>query len=347
MGALILCYHHINYGERIEPETFENNLKTLKREGFKPIKLSEIYEYIKRGESPPKKSVHITFDDGYADNFIYAYPILKKYGYFATVFVIASKVASNIKRATYEELVSMNISHQVEELMEKSYYMSWEELSELVKSGLFEIGSHSYSHRACFSSKKIAKFNNVGTIDWLYDLTKDKRLGIPVFEKKWECATLCMKDDENLRNYLAQFVSKKGGMLFLKNSNYKKILIKELKKYVKQNGVEFSFEKLEDKRDCIKREIYDSKTVIENKLGIQVDFFCYPWGNYDTVSVEHIKKASYKGAATLNVGLNTKDTDPYLLKRVEVRGGNWLDKRLGIYKSELFSAAYSKVWHKI
>ena len=42
MGSLILCYHHINYGERITPEDFEENLKILKNDGFKAIKLKEI-----------------------------------------------------------------------------------------------------------------------------------------------------------------------------------------------------------------------------------------------------------------------------------------------------------------
>jgi hypothetical protein len=65
------------------------------------------------------------------------------------------------------------------------------------------------------------------------------------------------------------------------------------------------------------------------------------------MSIDEIKKASYKGALTLNVGLNTKDTNLYLLKRVEVRGKNWLNKRLNIYKSDLLSNVYSRVWHKI
>lgn len=347
MGALILCYHHINYQERIEPENFENNLKTLKKEGFKPIRLTDIYDYISKGKNPPKKSVHITFDDGYADNFLYAYPILKKYGFYATIFVIAGKVAENIKRATYDELVSMNISQEANELLEKSKFVSWEELKELVESGLFEVGSHSYSHKACFSSKRVVKFNNTGTIEWLYELTGDKRLGIPVYEKKWDCAARCLKDDEGLRDYLADFVSKKGGMLFLKNHNYKKILTRQLKKYVRENGVKFETEDEKERTERIKKEIYDSKTTIEEKLGIKANFFCYPWGDYDSITVEHIKNAGYKGALTLNVGLNTKDTNPYMLKRVEVRGGNWLSKRLGIYKSDLLSAAYSKIWHKV
>ncbi len=347
MGALILCYHHINYGERINPDNFEDNLKTLKREGFVPISLYEIEEYISKGENPPKRSVHITFDDGYADNFVYAYPILKKYGYLATIFIIASKVASNLKRATYDELISMNMAYEANNLLEKSKYVSWEELKELAESKIFSIGSHSYSHRACFSSKKVVKFNDTGTIEWLYELTKDKRLGIPIFEKRWDCATRCIKDDENLRNYLANFVSKHGGMLFLRNKDYKRILVKELRKYIRDNNIKFELENENGRATRIKKEIHTSKALIEEKLHVNVDFFCYPWGNYDSISIAEVKKASYRGALTLNVGLNTKDTNPYLLKRVEVRSGDWLKQRIGIYKRDLLSSIYSKIWHKI
>ncbi len=348
MGALILCYHHIDYGERIDPNNFESNLLTLKKEGFRPITLKEIYEYISSGRNPPKKSVHITFDDGYADNFIYAYPLLKKYGYYATIFVIANKVANNIKRATYEELVSMNIAHKVKELIDKSRYVSWEELGEMVSSGIFEVGSHSSNHTACFSSKKIEKFNDTGTIEWLYELTKDRRLGIPVFEKKWDCATKCIEDDVKLRDYLADFVSKKGGVLFFKNKkSAMNTLFKECRKYLKRNSVEFKYENDERQKERIKMEIYDSKTIIEKNVNAKVDFFCYPWGDYDSVAIEEVKKAQYKGALTLDVGVNTKNTDLYLLKRAEVRGGKWLSKRLNIYKNDFISSLYSRVYRRI
>lgn len=348
MGALILCYHHINYGERINPDNFEDNLLNLKKRGFKPIRLEEIYEYISSGKNPPKKSVHITFDDGYADNFIYAYPLLKKYGYYATIFIIANRVASNIKRATYDELVSMNIAHKVKELIDKSMYVSWEELKDMVSSGIFEVGSHSLNHAACFSSKKIVKFNNTGTIEWLYELTKDKRLGIPVFEKRWDCATKCIHDDKKLRDHMAEFVSKKGGMLFFKNKkSAMNILFRECKKYLKRSSVEFKEEDDEKRKMRMRAEIYGSKMLIEKKKNIKTDFFCYPWGDYDSIAINEIKNAQYKGAVTLNVGINSKDTDPYLLKRVEVRSGNWLQKRLNIYKSDFLSSLYSKVYRKI
>ncbi len=347
MATLILCYHHIDYGERIDPETFEQNIVTLIKKGFHPITLTEMCRYIRRGEDPPYKSVHITFDDGYADNYFYAYPILKKYGFFATIFVIASRVASSIKRATSEELASLGITQEKEQLLEKSPYVSWEELDEMVKSGIFEVGSHSLTHSACFASKRIVKFNDTGNIEWLYRLTGDKRLGIPIYEKKWDCATLCLQDDKNFRDFLAEFVSENGGKLFFKDKKKAyRTLYKLCKYYLKHYPVEFKQEDELTRFERMKKEICGSKVLIEEKLNRHVDFFCYPWGDYDILSVNEVRKC-YKAAVTLDVGLNDGGTYPYLLKRVEVRGGDWLEKRLKIYSSPFLTSLYAKVYHKL
>jgi len=347
MGSLILCYHHINYGERITPEDFEENLKILKDAGFKPIKLKEIYEFLENDESPPEKTVHITFDDGYADNYLYAYPILKKYGFFATIFVIASKVTEGLKRATYDQLVGMNIADQVKELEEKSRFVSWEELTEMVESGIFEVGSHSLNHRACFCCNKVHKFNPDNSYEWFIDLTNDRRLGVPIYEKKWDCATLCMKDDLGLRDYLANYVKEHGGVLFFKRPNAQKILMKEFKRYIKKYGVKFSFETREEKLKRVEREIKESKRIIEEKLGQKVDFFCYPWGDYDVDVIYELQRQSYKAGLTLNVGLVENDTYPFLFPRVEVRSFKWLKKRLTIYSSSTLSKIYSKIHRAI
>ncbi len=347
MGSLILCYHHINYGERITPEGFEENLKILKDSGFKPIKLNEIYEYLRKGKSPPEKTVHITFDDGYADNYLYAYPILKKYGFFATIFVIANKVVEGLKRATYDQLLGMNIANQVKELEEKSKYVSWEELTEMIESGIFEVGSHSLNHMACFCCDKVHKFNPDNSYEWYIELTNDRRLGVPIYEKKWDCTTLCMKDDFALRNHLANYVKEHGGVLFFKRPNAQNILMKEFKKYTKKHEIKFGFETQEEKLERVETEIKESKRIIEEKLWRKVYFFCYPWGDYDSDSIYELQRQNYKAGLTLNVGLVEKDTYPFLFPRVEVRSSKWLKKRLKIYSSSTLSRIYSKIHRSI
>ena len=343
MGTLILCFHKINYGEKITPDDFEEILQILIEEGFKPIKLKEAFGYLEKGLSPPKRTVHITFDDGYSDNYLFAYPILKKYQFYATIFVIANKVANGIKRATYDELMGMNIADQLKSLEAKSKYVSWQELKTMMDSDIFEVGSHSLNHKACFSSSKVHKFNDGNGYEWFFELTNDKRLGIPIYEKKWDCATLCMKDDITIRDHMAEYVKEKGGILFMNKPNAQKLLLKEFKKYLRKHKPQFVYEDKKEKLKRVEREIRESKGIIEENLSAKIDFFCYPWGDYDVDVIYELQKNNYKAGFTLNVGLLDKNTYPYLLPRVEVRSAKWLRKRLKIYGNSSMARIYSKI----
>jgi peptidoglycan/xylan/chitin deacetylase (PgdA/CDA1 family) len=124
----VLMYHHIGplpdesdkirYGLTVSEEEFESHLKYLKEGGFNLMTLGQVESAIDNDKLPPK-TVVLTFDDGYDDNYLYAKPILEKYKFPATFFVISSKVG------------------QVE-------YMNEDQIKELSKN--HEIGSHSYSH---------------------------------------------------------------------------------------------------------------------------------------------------------------------------------------------------------
>ncbi len=68
-------------------QVFDNQMRWLKMRGYTSITLLELFEYMKNNKKIPRKSIVLTFDDGYADNWVFAYPILKKYGYSATIYV--------------------------------------------------------------------------------------------------------------------------------------------------------------------------------------------------------------------------------------------------------------------
>ena len=66
---------------------FEDFLKNIRKKGWETISLNEYYHIKNSGKKPKSKLCCITFDDGFVDNFIYAYPLLKKYGFKGTIFV--------------------------------------------------------------------------------------------------------------------------------------------------------------------------------------------------------------------------------------------------------------------
>lgn len=89
-----------------------------------------------------------------------------------------------------------------------------------------------------------------------------------------------------------------------------------------------------------------SKKVIEERLNKKVNFFCYPFGDFDDLSKEYIKR-SYLAATTLKVGLNEPTVDTYELKRTRVRAGDWLERRLQIYRSGFLSRLYGRIYRNI
>ncbi|MFZ3207633.1 MAG: polysaccharide deacetylase family protein [Geobacteraceae bacterium] len=123
----ILLYHRFGPtladGMTITTPVFESHLKYLKENGYKVIPLRQLINYCrKNGPAPPAKSVVIVEDDAHKSVYSDMWPLAKKYNVPVTVFVYPSAI-SNAK-----------------------YAMTWDQLRELKKTGLFDFQSHTYWH---------------------------------------------------------------------------------------------------------------------------------------------------------------------------------------------------------
>jgi peptidoglycan/xylan/chitin deacetylase (PgdA/CDA1 family) len=121
----ILCYHRFGKSCKsnlcISERTFAKQLEYLKNNGYHTIRLSDLMEFLNYKTAIPSKSVVITLDDGYRSIFEFAYPLLTRYGYTATLFIYTDFIEASRNALT------------------------WHHLRELKAAG-FEIGSHSISH---------------------------------------------------------------------------------------------------------------------------------------------------------------------------------------------------------
>ncbi len=121
----ILMYHHIDENGAasslsVSPENFRSQMRFLSRRNYNVISLAELVEAKLKKERLPRNSVVITFDDGYADNYISAYPVLKNYNLPATIFVIVEAIG-------------------------REGYLTFAQIREMVSSGIITIGSHTLS----------------------------------------------------------------------------------------------------------------------------------------------------------------------------------------------------------
>ncbi len=74
------------------PEDFEQQVRYLAENGFALLSVYDVQRALLEGGSLPEKAVALTFDDGYRDNFEHAFPILRKYGASATIFLVKNTV---------------------------------------------------------------------------------------------------------------------------------------------------------------------------------------------------------------------------------------------------------------
>ncbi|KZL89993.1 polysaccharide deacetylase family protein [Clostridium magnum] len=95
----VLMYHSIDYEKgnelRVPKGAFREQMSYLKQNGYTTLTLDELYDFFINNKPVPNKSIVITFDDGYKDNFENAYPVLKEFGFNATIFIITSTVDAN------------------------------------------------------------------------------------------------------------------------------------------------------------------------------------------------------------------------------------------------------------
>lgn len=141
-GIPVLMYHAIGYEAgntaKVPKENFKKQMKYLKDNGYVTITLDEAYDFFAKNKPVPEKSVVLTFDDGYVDNYVEALPILKEFGFKATIFVITgavdkSKNYMNVEQLKEMESSGMDIqSHTVhhKNLKELSYEKQLETLKE-------------------------------------------------------------------------------------------------------------------------------------------------------------------------------------------------------------------------
>jgi peptidoglycan/xylan/chitin deacetylase (PgdA/CDA1 family) len=219
----ILCYHQFgkNCSSRlcITADIFERQMKYLKDNGYHVISPEQFIAFLQYRKSIPKKSVMITIDDGYRSAYNTAYPILKKYGYPATLFVYTNFVEISPKAIT------------------------WEQLRELKENG-FTIGSHTINHS---------------------DLSK-----------RWNIES---KEAYKMR---------------------------------------------------LRREIINSKQIIDKKLDQDTYFFAYPFGRTNHTVNLMVQKAGYKLAVTMDRGGNPFYANPYHLNRDVV-----MEKNMASFKQSL------------
>lgn len=292
--------------------TFESHLKALRWANYHTISLQGLYGYMVEGKQIPPQSVVLTFDDGYLDNWVYVYPLLKKYGCHGTVFVNPDFVdPAGSLRPNLEDVWSRRISAHD---LPTSGFLSWPEMREMQRSGHIDIQSHGMTHTWYFSSAEIIDFHHPGDpYPWLawnacperkyLWMTEDQQAfvpwGTPVYQHDKSLATRRYFPDEELDAALADYVRSHGREAFFQSVNWRQQLERAATDYRQTHGDRGRLESDAEYKARLHHELAGSKQMIEKQLDKAVDFLCWPGGGYNDTSVEISKKVGYL-ASTLS-----------------------------------------------
>lgn len=351
--------------------TFESHLRALRRASFQSISLHELYSYMTEGKGIPSRSVILTFDDGYLDNWVFAYPLLRKYGFIGTIFVNPDFVdPSESLRPNLDDTWNGSISFDE---LPTSGFLSWEEMRAMEKSGTIDIQSHALTHTWYFSSPDMIDFHHPGDhypwLAWNVNparkymwMTENQQTfvpwGTPVYRYEKSLITRRYYPDPDLEKALVEYVRSNGGENFFQNDDWRQQLANVVAAYYQTHGKRDYQESEVEHRVRLYHELAGSKNMIEYQLGKKVDFLCWPGGGYDDISVDVFKEVGYLASVHSSwdrrISKNRFGEDPSHLSRisppvfrksetmVEYKGGFYLISLLNSLRGSFFHTCLYK-----
>lgn len=160
----IIMYHSLLKDTKLQndytisPALFENDLKYLTGNGYTTVTVEDLIDYVYHGKDLPDKCIMLTFDDGYYNNYYYAYPLLKKFKCKAVI----SPIASMTEKFTQTQDISVTYGH-----------ISDDDIKEMVNSGYVEIQNHSYDMHTLAPRKGVSKKQSESQQEYKNAVTDD------------------------------------------------------------------------------------------------------------------------------------------------------------------------------
>lgn len=149
-------YHHVTRDGgslSVSAAHFESQMRGLAQRGYKTLRADDLAAFY-NGKPMPRKSVLITFDDGYLDNWVYAHPVLERYGLNAMLFTVTGLIGQGPARPCAggnAELPACPPHKQAKQIMfsdnPDTVMLRWSELEAMQSAGTFEIHSHTHTHK--------------------------------------------------------------------------------------------------------------------------------------------------------------------------------------------------------
>jgi peptidoglycan/xylan/chitin deacetylase (PgdA/CDA1 family) len=330
----ILLYHRILDLQRerslcslpgviVSVKIFDQQMRYLSK-NYHVISLESLVDRKKNDLPFPKKGVVITFDDGWKDNYSYAFPILKKYHLPATIFLTSGYIGTN-KTFWPEQVISIlesgkNLKEKLKNLSHEIYPPVIQDcLNDFIQEQEITL-SPPHPNPLPQGERGLRKFPPP-----LMEGGEGEGDALQYKKPYWNVLTDLIEHLKYLPKVKREVIiddlkkrAKPPGKLF---SDTPSMLSWEEIEILEKNHISFGSHSINhriltqlDKTEA-RKEIFDSKKEIEKKLDKPVLAFAYPNGDLNDSVKELVKEAGYLCAVTLGSGLNDKHADLFSLSR--------------------------------
>lgn len=299
----ILMYHRVlpddmkkqaivQPGMSVTQSMFESSMKFIKK-NYDVVSLEEIIAVLEKGETVKKKTIAVTFDDGWRDNYQFAYPVLKSYDIPAIIFVSTELIQTN----------------RLPIFMEACILLGEGDL---------------WPDKAVTIFNKIVKEHDL--IQSQINLTSQSLNQISI-NAYWYMRTLMLLEYKYISLITSEL--KKACSDDISNWDNQRWMLNwdEIKDMYKHNITFGSHAISHDllihlDHDRIDHELIESKNIIESNTGIQVSIFSYPNGDYNREIKSMVQKAGYSGAvAVTGCYSDESKLDIFALRRRNINEG--------------------------
>lgn len=312
----VIYYHSVapNYFDQwilkwltLKLELFEDQLQFLKSRNYRGINLDEWLAIRQGTRSRQGDEVLLTFDDGLLDNWVYVYPLAKKFGIRVTFFVSPDRIDPNNQvRPNLEDVWAGRCGRS--ELADLGY-CSWAELKVMQESGWVDIQSHTMTHLKYPASDRIKQYYYGGHQGMHAILIQHPELlgtypkhpefetllpkGTPLFEQK--SAVVVRKHEIN--EAFVDEVLAEANTFQLQDDHQQTAFesrANQIAATYRQNGnLISSIESESEQRARMYYEIAESKRQLEEQLSKPVQFMCWPHGDNSHEAHQMAKEVGY------------------------------------------------------
>jgi len=329
---------------------FEAMLAYVSRKSLYTATLQEVYDHKRGARRLPRESVCLTFDDGYLDNWVFLFPLLKKYAIKATVFMSGEFIdRSRLLRPTLEDCWAGRVP--LSELPRRGF-LNPPELRAMEHSGLVRVESHAMTHTYYAISERIIDFcypnDPYFWMSWnrapeekpnymatLGDEDRSHLWGAPVYEHAPAIVAHRHEEDGTLTEELKRFVHTHGGKAFFLNDRWRERLECVCRETRVRLRTSYTRETPGERAQRLAYEINTPRQLLGEMLGREIHFLAWPHGAYDDEAVRLAHEAGY-GATTAKGSPNGFNVpEPHKIARTSVpalTGYPWLNRALFAYK---------------